>query len=148
MANIANIVVYDSGAVAHTFNPVSTSREGDTQVAEWRENAAGVPLEAQSTIIARLQKSKSGVNRVDLEVVVPTLETIGAQNAAGYTAAPKVAYVLRGKAQFFWHPRTTEANRTFVRQILANFVNGVATNVAPTTTGLVPDLADRVLFPT
>lgn len=148
MGAIANLVAYDAGGIAHTFEPVSVSREGNTTTALWRENVASVTLEAQGTVTARSKVLSTNVVMTEVDFAIPVMESIGSQNAAGYTAAPKVAYYLRGKAQFHWHPRSTEALRRFVRQLLANVIQGTAVNVTPITTGQVPDLIDKVMMPT
>lgn len=148
MAAIANLVIYDNASTVHTFLPVSVTREGGKILAVYRENAASVPLEAQSTVSLSLETTRNGVTKCTMEVAVPTLESVGSQNAAGYTAPPKVAYVLRSVQTFYWHPRSTEAQRTFTRQLSANLVQGIATTVTAITTGAVPDLVDRALAPT
>lgn len=148
MSAIANLVAYSDTTTAHTFLPVSVSREGNSTKAEYRENRSGYTLEAQPTVSMELRALKSGVNQVSIEATVPLLETVGAYSASGYTAAPKLAHVLRSRVVFYFHPRSTESDRAYIRQIMANLVQGVSSAVTPITSGAVPDLVDRALCPT
>lgn len=149
MAQIANIVAFDGAAtpVAHTFLPVSVVREKDEVVADWREAVASVPVYAQARITMRLKRMNSGVYRVSSRVSVPVMETIGSQNAAGYTAAPKVAYENTVETIGYFHERSDLTGRRLVRQLAVNIDNGVATSVTPVTTGPIADLFDLISPP-
>lgn len=153
MSNIANIVVYDGAAtpVAHTLVPVEVVKDSKTGVitAMWREQIAALPTYAQISAIARLSKNpKSGVWNVDFRVQVPIMESVSGQNAAGYTAAPKVAYVDTSGFYGHYHERGTIAGRRLSRQIAVNLGNNVVTSVAAASTGVLPELFDTLVMPT
>lgn len=153
MSNIANIVVYDGAAtpVAHTLVPVEVVKDSKTGIitAMWREQIASLPTYAQITAIARLSKNpKSGVWNVDFRVQVPVMESVSGQNAAGYTAAPKVAYVDTSGLYGHYHERGTIAGRRLSRQIAVNAGNNVITSVAAASAGVLPELFDALVMPT
>lgn len=153
MSNIANIVVYDGAAtpVAHTLVPVEVVKDSKTGIitAMWREQIAALPTYAQISAIARLSKNpKSGVWNVDFRVQVPIMESVSGQNAAGYTAAPKVAYVDTSGFYGHYHERGTIAGRRLSRQIAVNIGNNVITSVAAASTGVLPELFDTLVMPT
>jgi len=153
MANIANIVVFDGAAtpVSHTLVPVDVSKDSKTGaiVALWRENVASLPTYAQVSATARLTKSRrSGVWNVDFRVEVPVMESISGQNSAGYTAAPKVAYVDTTGIYGHYHERSTLAGRRLSRQLALNIGGNITTSVAAATTGVLPDLFDSLIAPT
>lgn len=149
MAQIANISAYDGAAtpVLHTFLPVSVVREKDEVIADWREAIASVPVYAQPRVTMRLKRLGSGVYRVSSRVSVPVMETVGSQNAAGYTAAPKVAYENTVETIGYYHERSDITGRRLARQLAVNIDNGVTTSVAPVTTGPVADLFDLLSAP-
>lgn len=153
MSNIANIVVYDGAAtpVAHTLVPVEVVKDSKTGIitAMWREQIAALPTYAQITATARLSKNpKSGVWNVDFRVQVPIMESVSGQNAAGYTAAPKVAYVDTSGFYGHYHERGTIAGRRLSRQIAVNIGNNVTTSVVAVSTGVLPELFDNLVMPT
>jgi len=90
---------------------------------------------------------KSGVYRVAISVTVPVMESIAGQNAAGYTAAPKVAYINTIQVIGYFHERSTIAERRLVRQLASNILGSIATSVAPVTTGPMPELIDQLIIP-
>lgn len=149
MPAIANIVAFDGAAtpVSHTFVPVSVVREGGEVIAHWREQLANVPVYAQPSVVMKLKRMNSGVYRVSSRVMVPVMEAIGAQNAAGYTAAPKVAYENTDENIGYFHERSDNAGRKLVRQLAINILNGVATSVTPVVVGPVADLFDQLSAP-
>jgi hypothetical protein len=124
MTAMSNISVYDGEdtPVQHTFLPVSSDRDNGKNEAVWRENLSGVGLEAQPTVRLGTQRLRSGVYKVDLEVALPTQEVVTGSNAAGYSAAPKVAHVPRGKITFFFDERATQTERKNVRMIISNIL--------------------------
>ena len=153
MSNIAPIVVYDGATtpVAHTLVPVEVVKDSKTGIitATWREEIAALPTYAQINAIARLSKNpKSGVWNVDFRVQVPVMESISGQNASGYTAAPKVAYVDTTGFYGHYHERGTIAGRRLSRQLAVNVGNNVITSVAASTTGMLPELFDKLVAPT
>ncbi|DAD51097.1 coat protein [ssRNA phage SRR7976300_4] len=150
MANIANIVVFDGAAVpvSHTLVPVDVSRTKNKITANWREQIASLPVYAQIRASAVSETLPSGIVKSEVKVVVPVMEAINAQNAAGYTAAPKVAYEDTYVFTAFAHPRSNITGRRLARQLLVNLLGNVSTSVAAATTGMVPDLSDSLVSPT
>jgi hypothetical protein len=150
MAAIANIVAFDGAAspVSHTLNPVSVTRAGNEVVALWREALPTVPVEAQVWATAKLTNQKNGLTREEFTVGVPVMETVTNQNAAGYTAAPKVAFTDKMQFVAFSSKRSTQTSRRLARQILVNIAGNVSTTVAAATTGPLPDLIDNLFAPT
>jgi len=153
MANIANIVVFDGAAtpVSHTLVPVDVSKDPKTGaiVAIWREQVASLPTYAQITATLRLSKSKrSGVWNTDFRVEVPVMESVSGSNAAGYTAAPRVAYIDTTGIYGHYHERGSIAGRRLCRQLCVNIGNNVSTSVAAATSGVIPELIDTLVAPT
>lgn len=151
MSAIANIAVYDGAAtpVLHTLVPISVVREGNSGIkALWREQLASVPTEAQVSVQMKLQTLKNRVVRAEVTVEVPVMETVTNQNAAGYTAAPKVAYVDRETFISYQHSRSTITSRRLARQIMVNILNNISTSVAAATTGPASELIDSQVAPT
>jgi hypothetical protein len=150
MTAIANIVAYDGAStpVLHTFLPSSVTRIAGKVLAEWREAQTGVPVYAQPRISMSLEKLKSGVYKAEQRVVVPVMESIGSENSAGYTAAPKVAYENTVVTTGFFHERSDVTGRRLVRQLAVNVDGGIATSVTPVTSGPLPELFDLLVSPT
>ncbi len=150
MSAIANLVAFDGAAtpVSHTLVPISVSREGTDVLAEWREMLASVPSYAQVRASTRSQRLKSGVYKQTLTVVVPVMETVTNQNAAGYTAAPKVAYENTFQIVGYFHERSDITGRRLARQLAANILDGNTATRAATTTGPAPELYDQLVSPT
>lgn len=150
MSQIANIAVYDGAAtpVLHTLIPVSVTREGGKVKAEWREALTGVPVNAQVRCSMVIEKLPSGVYRTETRVAVPVMETVSGQNAAGYTAAPKIAYENTISMTGFFHERSDVAGRRLVKQIAANLLNNISTSVAAASVGPISDLVDSLVAPT
>ncbi len=151
MSAISDITVFDGAStpVSHTLKAVSVTRKGANEiVAEHRESLASVPLSAQVRATTSLVKMKSGVYKVQQRTVVPVMESISGQNAAGYTAAPKVAYENTNILVGLYHERSTEAERRSARMLSVNMGNNVSTSVAAATTGLIPELFDLLVAPT
>lgn len=150
MSAIGNIVVFDGAAtpVSHTLIPISVTRKDDTVTAEYREMVASVPAYAQVRVTAKLALLKSGVYKAEFKVVVPVMEAILNQNAAGYTAAPKVAYENTFMTTAFLHQRSTVTDRRLARQLLVNVSGNISTSVAAATTGPFSELFDQLVAPT
>lgn len=150
MSQIANITVYDGAStpVSHTLVAQSVSREGNKIVARWKEQLPGIPVNAQVEATATLERLKSGVYRTEIRVAVPVMEAVSGQNAAGYTAAPKIAYVNTLVTTGFFHERSDVAGRRLCKQITANLLNNASTAVAAATSGPVSDLIDSLVAPT
>jgi len=150
MSQIADITVFDGAAtpVSHTLKAVSVTREKQKITALWREANAALPLYAQISAQVNIEVLKSGVTKVSAQVDVPTMESVSGQNSAGYTAAPKVAFVDRFQAISFAHPRSTITGRRLARQLLTNLLGNVSTSVAPVATGFLPEAMDQLLSAT
>lgn len=151
MAQIADITVYDGAAtpVSHTLRAIQSQTNPSGVVeAVYREMLSGTPVYANVQATLRLKHLNSGVTRVDAEVAVPVMEAIGSQNAQGYTAAPRVAYVNRIVVTGYFHQRSTVTDRRIAKQIAANLLNNVSTSVVAASSGPVPDLFDSLVPPT
>lgn len=150
MSNIANIVAFDGAAtpVSHTLVPVSVTRERNKITAIWREAATGVPVYAQVRCTMTLEQLKSKVYRLVSRVEVPVQEVVTGSNSAGYSAAPKVAYVNTVETTGLFHERSDVAGRRLVRQLAINIDGSISTSVTPATTGPVPELFDLLTAPT
>lgn len=120
MSAIVSISTLDGASPtpnAITLYPVSTSKGA----ASWRERKANVALTGQATADATLSKDKAtGLNTVRLTITQPVLEEIASGNSLGYIAAPKVAYLMKARVEFFINDRTTEQNRKDIRSMLYN----------------------------
>lgn len=140
MTQQASITVFDGATppVAHVLQPIDNKTLPDgTRFVLYREQLPSLPTEAQVRIEIRSRVQKSGVVETRTRTVVPVMESVAGQNAAGYTAAPKVAYEESKEEVSFAHPRSTGATRQLCHQMSRNFGNNVATTVAPVTAGVV-----------
>jgi len=150
MSNIANLVVFDGAStpVSHTLVPVSVSKENGSVIAIWREQIASLPTEAQVRVEMKQRTLKSGVVETRTRVIVPVMESVSGQNAAGYTAAAKVAYEDAYEEVSYAHPRSTITGRRLCKQILTNLSNNVSTTVAPATAGVFDEANVQQVMPT
>jgi hypothetical protein len=150
MSNIASLTVFDGAAtpVSHTLLPISVTREKGVVKAEWRESITTLPAYAQITASMTIEKMKSGVYKTETRVNVPVMESIAGQNAAGYTAAPKVAYTNQFVMTGWNHERSTIADRRLARQIAINLAGNISTTVTAATAGFAPELYDQLVAPT
>jgi hypothetical protein len=150
MADQANITAYDGAAtpVSHNLKATLRTSNGTDQVCGWRENLETVPEGAQISMTLARKRLKSGVFEVTQTVMVPVMEAISGQNAAGYTAPPAVAYVDKVVVITYQHQRSTPTSRRIARQLAMNLANGVNTSVTPVTNQPVPDAIDYGIMPT
>jgi len=150
MADMADLVAYDGAStpVQHTFKPISVSTEKGITTALWREQDVSIPFDAQGTVTMRSQQLSSGVWKRSVRVEIPVMEAIGDQNAAGYTAAPKVAYTNTVEATSFSSARATIADTRLARMLLVNIMNNITASVAAATSGPAPLLIDTAVAPT
>ncbi len=150
MSNIANIVAFDGAAtpVSHTLVPVSVTREKGKITAIWREAATGVPVYAQVRCTMTLEQLASKVYKLVSRVEVPVQEVVTGSNSAGYSAAPKVAYINTVETTGLFHERSDVAGRRLVRQLAINIDGNISTSVAAATAGPVPELFDLLTAPT
>lgn len=150
MSAQANIVAFDGAAtpVSHTLVPVSSAVDLDGALAAvWGERLTTLPIEAQVRVVEKRRKLKSGVEQVSLTVTVPVMESISGQNSAGYTAAPKVAFEDTVVITGYFSARSAIANRRLARQLATNIFGGIATSVAPVTSGAAAELFDQSIIP-
>lgn len=147
MSAQANIIAYDGAATPtiHTFVPVSSAETKGELVSCWREALTTVPAYAQLSVKTSEKRLASGMYRIVYSVSVPVMESIAGQNAAGYTAAPKVAYINTMNVIGYFHERSTIAERRLIRQLTVNTLGGVATSVVPVTTGPAAELFDQLI---
>lgn len=151
MSNIASITVFDGAAtpISHVLAAVSVSQDASGLItALWRENIVTLPTEAQVYCVMKQRKLKSGVVETRTRVVVPVMESISGQNAAGYTAAPKVAFEDSQEWVSYAHPRSTIVSRRLCKQILTNLSNNVTTTVAAATAGPFDEAVSIQMMPT
>lgn len=151
MSSIANITAFDGAAtpVSHVFVPIGLFREGKRSIARWRENIPGVPVYAQPRITMYSDdRSSGGIYRVGVLVEVPVMEAVNAQNAAGYTAPPKVAHTLTDRYEKNSHERSTIENRRLSRMLLVNISNNITATTAAATAGPASELLDALVLPT
>lgn len=120
MAQIANIVVADGAStpVNHTFAPVASS-----PVAIYRENISTLPVIGQGRVeLSNKSGANASLQRVKISLALPALETISGENAAGYTAAPKVAYTNVVIIEMMLPARGTVQQRKDLRLMLSNLL--------------------------
>jgi hypothetical protein len=136
MSAFAVIHVYDGAStpVAHDLTPISISRVSAKISALWRELTLTIPTEAQISLTMAVETLKSGVTASTMDVQIPVMESISGQNAAGYTAAPKVAYIDRQVVTNFGHQRSTVAGRRLLRQLSINIQGN---NVTPVSVSML-----------
>lgn len=149
MSAQANITVYDGASTpaAHTLVPIGVARQGNIIEATWREGVVTLPLMAQVRFSTRAEQLKSGVLKLSSTSVVPVMESIGSQNAAGYTAPPKVAHEVMYTTVSYTSPRATINDRRLGRQLHVNLLGNVSTSVVPVTSGFAPELFDQAINP-
>lgn len=149
MSAQANIIAFDGAAtpVSHTLTPDGNNKTPDGEsLAVWSEKIATLPEYAQVRVRQSKKKLKSGLYRIATVVEVPVMESILNQNAAGYTAAPAVAFVDSVHIVQFCSQRSTILSRRLVRQLALNIGGGIATSVAPVITGPAAELHDQLVI--
>jgi len=148
MAQQANITVFDGATtpVTHSIKTDGVRQEGATAFALWKESVGTVPDYAQIRLTQVRQKLRSGAVKVTSRVEVPVMESVSGQNAAGYTAAPKVAYTERHEYVTYKHQRSTPYQSQVAAQMLLNWMGNVSTSVAAVNTGIVADLHQNLLM--
>jgi len=149
MSAFADVTYYDGAAtpVAHTLKAVKQYEEKGWLVSLYREGLASLPTEAQVNMTLRSRVLPSGVEEHRVRTAVPVMETVSGQNAAGYTAAPQIAYRDEVETVQFAHPRSAETGRRLVRQLHINALGNVITSVAAVQTGPVPEAFDKLIDP-
>jgi len=121
-------------AVVHTFTPKATN-----PMALWRQDVASVPVSGSAFVTIKVKTSKGGdsPHRIQIELADPVMEATLNQNAAGYTAPPKVAYISRARTDYLLPLRSTAIDRKRLRLM----------NVALHSDPQVADTVDNVAAP-
>lgn len=151
MSSIATLIAFDGAStpVVHNLLAISVQRVAKRVNALYRESLASVPVYGQPRVtIYQDDRSSNGVYRNGVLVEVPVMESVLNQNAAGYTAAPKVAHTVSIRTELLAHERSDITVRRLTRQLAVNILNGITTTVTPTTTGPAPELFDQLIMPT
>jgi hypothetical protein len=127
MAAMANLLVKDDATspVEITFIPVT-----DTPSPFYRASMAGVPFEGQPRVTLTSERLKNGSYKWTAKVEVPVMETLVAGTAAGYQAAPKVAYVNTIIFSMFVDARSTVADRANLLKIAVGIIQGASSTTA------------------
>lgn len=150
MSAQATITVFDGATTPVTHSLIAIENKvlvDGTQYALWREQIATLPTEAQIFVEMRKRKLPSGVVETRTRTSVPVMEAVAGQNAAGYTAAPKVAYVDARETVTYQHPRSTSASRNICYQLSRNLANNVSTTVAAVAAGVEYELEIQQMMP-
>jgi len=151
MGQQTNFVVYDGATtpVVHTLvgEGIATEKDGTVR-ARWKESLTGIPDYAQVRAAISKRRLPSGTYRLEVESTVPVMESVSGQNAAGYTAAPKVAYVDTLRTICLFHERGTVNGRRLARQMHTNLLGALSTAVTPVTVSPIPELIDQLIMVT
>ncbi len=151
MSQQANIVAFDGAStpVSHTLIPTDNKVLKDgTRYARWQENLPNVPFSAQVAAELFQRSLKGGMIESRIHVSVPVMESISGQNASGYTAAPKVAYVDKYAFVSYKPARSTVSSTRIAKQLAMNIVNNVTTSVTPVSAGVVDEALAQGFMPT
>jgi hypothetical protein len=125
-----NIVLADAAGtpVNHTFLPIGKDDSGvywfedqsrPTPIGFWQ---IGIGTKRPTTATNGTSSSAERVYRVKVTLKMPTLETLGT-NDAGITPPPTIAYVERFSGEYILPERTTLAERKDVRKMGMNLLN-------------------------
>jgi hypothetical protein len=121
MAQIASISINDgqSTPVAHVFNPIMS-----VPPTYRRNGVSGQAAVANERLLIQtvLSKTVNGVNRLQMELVVPVVEVPAGGSSSGYVAPPAIAHEMRVKVEFFYHQRSVKEGRKDVRTLLINLL--------------------------
>lgn len=127
MPQIANIVINDGAAtpVAHTFSPIGRDAKG-VFVFEQTTPAPTSPIGAKRIGYSQVRsldnaKQLTAVSRAIYTLHVPTLETV-ANNSAGITPPPTLAYKETVKFVFDLAERSTQQERKDTRVLSMNLL--------------------------
>lgn len=138
MAAIASISINDGQAtpVAHVFTPVQTM-----EPVTYANNASSsVPVVGQEQILLSLKnaaRTSEAVNRAKVTLRIPVLEVPEGGASSGYTAPPKVAFVITANVEMILPNRSTAAQRKDARVLVSNLL----------TNAQVVDLIDQLVRP-
>lgn len=151
MAQQAAITVFDGAAtpVSHVLSPIDNKVLKDgTRYCLWREFSATLPVEACITLEEWQRTLPSGAVETRTRVSTPVMEAVGAQNAQGYTAAPKIAYVETDEHKKISARRSTGAIKNQNLQMLRNLLNNVSVTAPAVAAGVVYDSCVVQALPT
>lgn len=125
MAAIAPITIADGKSTpeSHVFNPIAS-----VPPTYRRNGVAGQSLVAQERMIIKVvpAKTPSGVNRVQIQMVVPVSEVPAGGTGSGYIAPPGVAHEMTVKIEFLLHQRSELAGRKDLRVLASNLLKDAA----------------------
>lgn len=128
---MANLLIKDDAnpLVEYTLVPVANARP------KWRAQVAGVPLDGQITVEQLVnQQLPDGNYRRVLKLEVPVMETLGASGtAAGYVAAPKVAYKIPMTLTLVQNQRAVTADMANALKFLLGLLAGASSTTATGT---------------
>lgn len=117
---ITDLKVSDETATPVTLVAVSADSKG----AIWRSNLPDVSQAAQLRLTVVWEQLKNGSWRGSAKLEVPSMETTAGGTAAGYEAAPAVAYVTTGIFTMFASPRSTAQDRANVVRMMTQLLSG------------------------
>lgn len=127
MPQIASIVINDGAAtpVAHTFSPIGKDDKG----VFWFEQTSPAVTSVlgakrigyKQTRVLNAQKQLTGTTKAVYTLMVPTLETV-ANNSAGITPPPTLAYAEKGRVEFDLADRSTGQERKDTRVFFVNLL--------------------------
>lgn len=137
MPAVANIILAngETTPVNHTFAPLGQDRStGFWWFEDQSPRVTSTSAMGWPRIGIRTKRATDGgpganaqtrVNRVELVIALPQLETLGT-SSSGLTPAPTVAYVDRAKIEFLMPARNTAADRkdslAYARNLLDNAI--------------------------
>jgi hypothetical protein len=116
MTQAATITFNKSDNATSVSYAVTASQIGKTV---WRETGAANLLAATilSAIVLPVKKGSQQL-RKRVSIVTPIMETVTGANSSGYTAGPKVAFLIGANIDFTTHLRATEAQNLELMNII------------------------------
>ena len=126
MSQMANILIKDDSNTSLTMVPVKAS---NNEVA-WRGNAAGVPADGQIRLSIVWEHLKNRTWRGSVKLEVPSMESVQGSTAAGYVAAPSVAYVTVVILTLFAPARSTNTDRANAVRMMIHALTGASSTAA------------------
>lgn len=150
MGQQASFTVYDGAStpVAHVLVGESVEKTGDTILASWREQIPTLPFESQVQFTLLKRKLKSGTTHGVARVELPVLEVPTGNNAQGYVAPSKTAFIDRMELVSYASPRSTEATKRICYMMLINWACNSASAGAAITAGPVAELHQKGIMVT
>jgi len=97
-----------------TYSPVYASQRNENGflVSVWQERSAVTPLGySYLTVMSKPALGNSPMQRVNVRLVIPTLETLSTSSGSGYTAKPKVAYTNEAKLEVMMPTQGTKEEK-------------------------------------